>query len=210
VIVVAGGGPPAPGAADGLPADAFVIAADSGVDHALALGLHIDLAVGDMDSVTPTGLAAATAAGAQIDRHPEAKDQTDLELALDLAVALSPHRIVVLGNDGGRLDHLLAIALLLAHPHYAHVTIEARVGPAHLTILHGPSTATLHGTPGNIVTLLPLHGPALGITTTGLRFPLADENLLPGTTRGASNEMLTAEARVHLRTGTLLVVQPSE
>ena len=207
IIVVAGGGPPAPDAARGLPADAYVIAADSGIDHALALGLHIDLAVGDMDSVTPAGLAAATAAGARIDRHPQAKDQTDLELALDQALTLSPHPIVVLGNDGGRLDHLLAFALLLAHPRYAQVTIEARLGQARLTVLHGPATATLHGTPGDIVTLLPLHGPAKGVTTEHLLYPLTSEDLAPGTTRGVSN-LLTAVATVHLRSGTLLAIQP--
>jgi thiamine pyrophosphokinase len=207
VIVVAGGAPPAPDAALGLPADAYVIAADSGIDHALALGLRVDLAVGDMDSVSPEGLAAARAAGAEISLHPPAKDQTDLELALDLALARSPSRIVVLGESAGRLDHLLGVVLLLAHPRYAPARVEARLGDARLTVLHGPTTATLHGTPGDLVTLLPLHGPATGITTSGLAYPLQAEDLRPGTTRGISNEMLTTEAQLDLRSGTLLAVQ---
>ena len=67
-----------------------MIAADGGVDRALALGLHVDVAIGDFDSVTAAGLAAAEAAGARIERHPAAKDATDLELALDAALALEP------------------------------------------------------------------------------------------------------------------------
>jgi thiamine pyrophosphokinase len=214
VVVVAGGDPPDPDAAAGLPPDAYVIAADSGIDHALALGLRIDLAVGDMDSVSEAGLATATTAGAVVDRHPTAKDQTDLELALDRAVALGAGRVVVLGHDGGRLDHLLAVALLLAAPAYAPTRIEAHLGPAHLQVLHAPAppaattTATLHGTPGDLVTLLPAHGPATGVTTTGLLYPLTNETLPPATTRGISNELLTPEATVHLHTGTLLIVQP--
>jgi thiamine pyrophosphokinase len=208
VIVVAGGGPPAPDAARGLPPDAYVIAADSGIDHALALGLRIDLAVGDMDSVTPAGLATAEAAGASISRHPAAKDQTDLELALDLALARGPARIVVLGESGGRLDHLLGVALLLAHPRYAAARVEGRLGSAHLAVLHGPTTATLHGHPGDTVSLLPLHGPARGITTENLAYPLHAEDLEPATTRGLSNEMLTTEAQIDLRSGTLLAIQP--
>ncbi|MGZ8687024.1 MAG: hypothetical protein ACXWZP_01210, partial [Gaiellaceae bacterium] len=82
VIVVAGGAPPHPGAAPG-PAAAIaadntttVIAADGGVDRALALGLRVDIAVGDFDSVTPGGLAAVEASGARLERHPAAKDAT--------------------------------------------------------------------------------------------------------------------------------------
>jgi thiamine pyrophosphokinase len=208
VVVVGGGGPPAADAAADLPADAYVIAADSGLDHAIALGLRVDLAVGDMDSVTPAALAAAQTAGTAIERHPTAKDQTDLELALDHALALSPTRIVVIGHDAGRLDHLLASALLLASPRYASVPLEARLGESRLTVIHPPAPALLHGQKGDTVTLLPLHGPAVGVTTEGLRYPLVNEDLPPGTTRGVSNELLTPPARVHLTAGTLLALQP--
>ena len=128
VIVVAGGGGPA---VPWLPAGSTVIAADGGVDRALALGLRVDLAIGDFDSVTPAGLAAAEAAGARVERHPAAKDATDLELALDAALALEPARIVVIGSDGGRLDHLLGVLLLLGHERYASAQIEAYLGDSH-------------------------------------------------------------------------------
>ena len=108
-----------------LPERAYVIAADSGVDRALALGLRIDRAIGDFDSVSPAGLAAAEAAGAAIERHPAAKDATDLELALDAAIALEPSRILVIGSAGGRLDHLLGSILLLGDARYASATVDA-------------------------------------------------------------------------------------
>ena len=62
-VVVIGGSPPHPGVVERLDRDRFVIAADSGLDHARALGLAVDLVVGDFDSVTPDALAAAEAAG---------------------------------------------------------------------------------------------------------------------------------------------------
>ncbi len=89
---------------------------------ALALGLRIDRAIGDFDSVSAAGLAAAEAAGAIVERHPAAKDATDLELALDAAIALEPARILVVGSAGGRLDHLLGSILLLADDRYAAAT----------------------------------------------------------------------------------------
>ena len=110
-----------------------VIAADSGLGLAAALGVCADLVVGDMDSVDPAALAAAEHAGAQVQRHPVAKDATDLELALDAALALGPADVTVVGGHGGRLDHFLGNALLLAAERYAPLTIQARMGGATVT-----------------------------------------------------------------------------
>src|SRR5918996_338460 len=114
VVIVAGGGPPAEGAAGhlrGLAAEgAGGIAADSGLEHARALGLGVSEVVGDMDSVDPETLVAAEEAGVGIERHPAAKDATDLDLALDAALARRPRRIVVVTGAGDRLDHTLAVA----------------------------------------------------------------------------------------------------
>jgi thiamine pyrophosphokinase len=206
VVVVTGGDaldgvalPPFP---DGAP----VVAADSGIDRAHDLGLTVHLAVGDFDSVTAGGLDRARSGGADVDRHPAAKDATDLELALTAALRLGPQRVVVLGGHGGRLDHLLANALLLASPALHAVEVVAQMGQARVTVVHHRSE--LLGAPGDLVTLLPVGGAAVGVVTEGLRFPLRDEDLPPGTTRGVSNHLVAAVASVALRAGTLLAVQP--
>jgi thiamine pyrophosphokinase len=208
VVVLAGGEPVDPALAPLLPAGAVVIAADSGLAAADVLGLRADLLVGDLDSVDADQLAAAEAAGVRIEAHPVAKDATDLALALDAAVALGAQRITVVGGAGGRLDHLLAGALLLASDAYAGVEVVARTGAATLTVVRG--SATLYGRPGELVSLLAVHGPARGVVTVGLRYPLADEDLAPGSTRGVSNELTRPTAHVRLRSGVLLAVQPGE
>lgn len=208
IVVVTGGDALAPGDVPALPPDALVVAADSGVDRAQALGLTVDVAVGDFDSVSSAGLARATAQGAAVDRHPEAKDATDLELALAAALAEGPERIVVLGGHGGRLDHLLANAQALAAPALADVDVVAQMGAARVTVVRPGRPAELDGDRGGVVTLLPVHGPAVGVRTEGLLYPLVDEDLPPGSTRGVSNELLAAPAVVSLREGVLLAVQP--
>src|SRR4051794_26949555 len=100
VVVFAGGARPAAADLADLPTEAFVIAADSGADHARELGWRIDLAVGDFDSVDPMTMIDLRAAHAEIEAHPAAKDQSDLELALDRAVEREPDRIVVIGGHG--------------------------------------------------------------------------------------------------------------
>lgn len=205
VIIIAGGGlpqaPPEP-----LPAGVPVIAADAGVDHALALGLAVTTAVGDFDSATPAGLAAAEAAGAVVLRHPAAKDATDLELALDAAAALAPRRLLVLAAGGGRLDHLLGVALLLGSERYASYEVDALFGPAQAHVVREERRMT--GEPGELVSLLPLHGAVEGVVTEGLVFPLRHETLEPGSTRGVSNVFAAPEAHVALERGVLLAVRP--
>ncbi len=189
-----------------MPPGALVIAADSGLDHAVALGVHVDVAVGDFDSVDPRTLRRAVDAGVEVTRHPTAKDATDLELALDRALAAGAGRVVVVGGHGGRFDHLLANALLLAAPRYASMVMEAHVGAARLHVVRAQLRVV--GTPGELVSLLALHGPAHGVRTSGLRFALHDETLLPGSSRGVSNLLVAEQATVRVRAGVLLVVLP--
>jgi thiamine pyrophosphokinase len=207
VIVVSGGLAPDPAAVGALPHGAFVIAADSGVDHAAALGLSVDVLVGDLDSASAGAVQAAEAAGVPIERHPVDKEATDLELALDHALARGASRVTVVSGGGGpRLDHHLAELLLLAAPRYAPLHLDARIGSARAVPVHAGEGVHLTGAAGAVLTLLALGGRASGITTVGLRWPLRDEALEPGSTRGVSNEIVSGRVRVALACGTLLVV----
>jgi thiamine pyrophosphokinase len=209
VVVFAAGDPSEIGDPD-IPSDAFVIAADSGVELAQALGWAIDLAVGDFDSVDPQALAAAEAAGALVERHPAAKDATDLELALDAAAERQPTEIVVVGGAGGRLDHLVGGLLALAADACAGTAVRAHLGPARIFVVRPSTPAQLRGRPGELVTLLAVHGAAHGVTTDGLLYPLRAETLHPGSTRGVSNEMTSTTATVELTSGVVLAVLPGE
>jgi thiamine pyrophosphokinase len=208
-IVVAGGDPVPAGIAARLPHASVVIAADSGADHAAALGLRVDTVVGDLDSISPAALSAARAAGARVDEHPVEKDSTDLELALDEAMAAGVVEIVVVGGHGGRLDHFLANCATIASPRFAGVHVRALLGTAALYVVRGGEPPlSIDGTPGALFTLIPVHGDARGITITGLRYPLHDEDLPAGTSRGVSNVFEHATATVVLRRGTLVAVVP--
>jgi thiamine pyrophosphokinase len=206
VVVVAGGEAPPSSAARAVPPGARVVAADGGVDHARALGLDVDLVIGDLDSASPAGIADAEAGGARVDRHPEAKDATDLALALDAALELEPERILVLAGLGERLDHLLSALLLLGSERYAGAQLDAVVGDARLHVVRG--SRELAGERGEVISLLAVHGPAEGVTTAGLEYPLTGETLEAGTSRGVSNRFAAEAARVSVERGILLAVRP--
>ena len=205
-LVFAGGDPPSRRSLRGLPAPDLVIAADSGLEHATAAGYAVDLVVGDLDSVDLEDLAAAEERGAVVERHPEAKDATDLELALVAARDRECARVVVVGGHGGRLDHFLANVLLFASPELSAVTIEARLADARVFVVR--DAIELRGARGALCSLLAVGGAAHGVRTEGLEFPLRGETLYPGSTRGVSNEFVDDTAAVSLDDGVLLVVLP--
>ncbi len=225
-IIVASG--EAPGARDWarwVREEDLIIGADGGAAHALAYGLSPDIIIGDMDSFTGLPRDLPVLQRARRIQHPRAKDETDLELALtyaaqqevdeivDLELALTyaaqqeVDEIVVLGALGGsRLDHMLSNVLLLAMPALRGHRVLIVHGGQEAMLLRNGEAVDLAGSPGDLVSLLPLGGDARGVTTTGLAWPLAHDTLRFGQSRGVSNEMSRSEARVELEEGYLWVV----
>ena len=204
IVVFAGGDPPPASVLEGLPKSAYVIAADSGFDHAHRMGVAVDLLVGDLDSISAGGLGLA----GEIERHPTDKDATDLAIALDAAARKTPSRVVVVGGAGGRIDHFLANAALLTAPAYSRFDLTWLPGGAVIHVVR--HRIELSGSPGDVVSLLPYGGPARGVSTLGLRWPLTDAELGPGTSLGVSNLMIDTSASVELAEGVLLVIQPHQ
>jgi len=202
-IVVAGGDAPPAGRA--IPPYASVIAADGGLDHVYALGLPVDLLVGDLDSVSAAALARARAEGVPIDHHAAAKDETDLELALDHLCARGVTRALVLGAGGGRLDHAIGNLLLLASERYASIELDAWIGEATVSVVRVHRRFSRRA--GDVVSLFAVGAPAFGVTTHGLEYPLHHEMLSPGSSRGISNVVLDGPIMVEVADGVLLAVQ---
>jgi thiamine pyrophosphokinase len=206
IVILAGGEPVSPRVLGDLPEDPWVIAADSGLDQALALGLDVHLRVGDFDSASPQAMDAYRHVPEE--RWPADKDATDLEIALRAAAQLGAERVVVVGGHGRRLDHHLGNAALLASPDLAGIDVEWLAGEARVHVVH--VAVELHGSVGDLVSLIPAGGAAEGVTTEGLRWELSAATLPFGTSRGISNQLARPVARVRVGAGTLLVVLPGQ
>jgi thiamine pyrophosphokinase len=192
----------------------MVVAADGGARHAAALGVAIDLWVGDGDSFGEPELAALEAAGIPLEKSRPDKDESDTELAILAAIRLGATGIVVIGALGGpRIDHAFANVGLLALPELdgrpaTLLDVAARIGLIMAPDADGgPVARPLTGRAGDIVSLLPLGPGVEGVTTDGLRYALRDETLLTGHSRGLSNIRVSPDARVTVRSGFLLVIE---
>jgi thiamine pyrophosphokinase len=186
----------------------MVIAADGG---ALALerwGIVPQLVVGDLDSLGEKRASQLGKLGAKVVEFPAAKDESDLELALRHALATGADDIVLLGIfGGGRLDHALANAMLVADPAYRGTGLRAVFGTTQVRAIHSGEGLDVDAPAGTTVTLLPVGGDATGVRTTGLRFPLDDETLRFGRSRGLSNVVTGRAASVSVENGILLVIE---
>ena len=186
--------------------DDFIICADGGTRHALALGLTPNVIVGDMDAL-PANVPTSTFNG-EIVLYPKDKNETDLELAIDHAVSLNPDQILILAALGGRMDQTLANIALLADPRL--LTFDIRLSDSVEEIFFCRDQAKVEGRSGDIVSLIPWQGEVTGVFTENLRWHLHHETLYPDKTRGISNEMTADIATIQIRSGLLLITHRTE
>lgn len=174
-----------------------VIAADSGIGHAVLLGLEPELWIGDFDSANREHL----------ERHshvprltfPREKDKTDGEIAIDAAIERGATSLVLCGAFGGvRADHA-----------FLHLTFALRLAeqgpPAFLTsgnqeawpIPAGGMAAFDPFPEGTLFSILPL-SELRDLTVEGARWPLDHVRIPFGSSRTLSN---VAENGLSIRLG---------
>ncbi|HAF69813.1 MAG: Thiamine pyrophosphokinase [Acetothermia bacterium 64_32] len=203
VVIVAGGDLPCP---EGLKAVAkragLVVAVDGGLSRARAVGIPVHVLVGDLDSLQETPLPP----GLKVLKHPAEKDATDLELALDYAVGLSPRELHLFGALGKRLDHTLANLNLLER---YQIPITIHHGRETLYAVSGELVLGAARV-GDRVSLIPLSSSVTGVHTQGLRYPLTGGTLKRASSRGVSNEVTSLPCWIELEAGRLLVIHAQE
>ena len=206
-LIFIGGDAPHSLILDVLPRDAFVIAADSGWEHAVNAGFTPHVLIGDMDSISPAHLQQARDMNVDIIEHHADKDFTDAELALALAADHHHHTIHLVSGGGDRFDHLLALIHSLA-PYTGDTSVTAYIGASRIHIIQPGHGLHFGATPGQTISLIPLGGAAKGVTTTGLKWNLTRDTLKLFASRGVSNLVCDSHVSIAVRKGHLAVIIP--
>jgi thiamine pyrophosphokinase len=186
-VILAGGRlTPAPHLVPRLEGAGVVLAADSGLRHARALGLTPDLIVGDFDSVSRRDLEAFP--GLPQIRHPARKDELDLELAIAVALERGASELVILGAFGTRLDQSLACLLIAARLRRGGVAVSLHDGERDAFPLAAGDRLSLDLPAGMVFSLLALESGICSVS--GAEYPL-DRALVPfGVGLGVANRAL--------------------
>jgi thiamine pyrophosphokinase len=184
----------------------LIVAADGGARHARSLGVRPHAIVGDLDSVDDATLRRYP--DADVQRHPRDKDRLDLELALDEAVRRGARSVLIVGAFGGRVDHeLAAVAVALAR-HREGLDVELHAGDALALPLRAGQTGELD-LPADVTVSVLATTPGTRVTLSGLRYPVRDAALEPGSGLGVSNVSVGGPVRVDVHAGEALVVVPA-
>jgi thiamine pyrophosphokinase len=184
----------------------FIIAADGGAKHCDSLGITPDVIIGDFDSLESERLSSYQQNGVEVKKYPTSKDDTDLELALKLAIERGYEEVFVIAALGDRWDMSIANILLLAKPAISKLNIHLLDGSKELFLIRGECQIEIQSIVGSRLSLLPLAGDASGITTRGLEYPLENETLYFGSSRGVSNVFIQNSALIKVRKGLLLCI----
>jgi thiamine pyrophosphokinase len=186
IVIISGSAPLDRHVVEAIPEEAIILAADGALDMALAAGLEPGGLIGDLDSVSPEGLAWAQR-HATIARHPTDKDHTDTELALEFAADMDPAQLTLIGG-GDRLDHTLAAIGALGAPRLTSVpVIDGWWAGQHIDVVHGPSREELLLVPSSRLSLLALHGPCVNVSLGAVKWVLDGADLAPVVGHGVSN-----------------------
>ena len=192
-----------------IPENALIIAADSGYDNAKLLGYaeRCDFVVGDFDSTKEKSFCSR----AKIVRVPAEKDETDTQLALDIAIENGADDICIVGGLSGRLDHTLSNVYLLEY--LAGLGIYATIcdGKNRVRYLKERSSLLIPKSNYKYFGLIPADKEVKGVSINGAKYNLSNAKLEKSNPSFAiSNEVSASFAMVSCKKGGLFVIESKE
>ena len=187
----------------------IIICCDGGLEHTKKMGIVPHYIVGDFDSVSQEVLEYYKAKNIPIFQFPARKDETDMQLGIQLALEKGATDLILFGGIGSRFDHTLANAHLLLG--LLKKGIRARLVDENNCVELTDKPITIHGKKGDFVSTIPLSMMVKGITLTGFEYPLTNRDLaLDDDLLAVSNVMAKEEATIELKEGYLFVIRSKD
>lgn len=176
----------------------LLIAADAGADRLIDAGAKPTLILGDLDSIS----AKARACGVDV-LHIADQDSTDCDKLLRLAHEKGWESVTLASIEGDSLDHLIGTVYSAVRASI-RVRFALRTGIGYVALAESLSIATQ---PGRRVSFLPIL-PCMGVSLTGVRWPLDHAEMSPNGLVSVSNQSVSDSVNVSLAEGAgLLVVE---
>ncbi|KAB8138696.1 thiamine diphosphokinase [Gracilibacillus oryzae] len=186
------------------------IGADKGSAYIINHQLKLDIAVGDFDSVTEKEMKEIYDRAGQMEKHPVEKDETDLELAVRVAMKNNPDKIYLFGVTGGRLDHELVNIQLLYQ--FINKDIHAVIvdNSNQLSLYLPGEHKVIKDSDEHYISFLPFTQSVTGLTLKGFYYPLEQKTIEWGTTLCVSNQIFDNYGTFSFDDGILIMIKSIE
>lgn len=181
-----------------LRADDFIITADGGYLMAEKLGVKVDIALGDFDTIDKACVKAE-----KIVVLNKEKDLTDSQSALLLVKEQKIDKCMMFGGTGSRIDHTLANIFLLKSA--KDMGIELCIYDENNIIYYTEDEIEISKKEGYHLSVVQLTD-CENVSLSGLYYPLQNKNLPFCDIIGISNEFTEDSCRISLSHGSLLVM----
>lgn len=185
-----------------------IIAVDKGLEELQKLNIEPNHVVGDFDSISQKILEYYKK-DSQIIFHqfnPE-KDNTDTDIAMQLAIKLNSTSITILGALGKRMDHSLANIQILKYALDAKIPCYILDNHNKIYLIKNKHTLYKNQTYGKYISLIPLTSKVEELTLKGFKYPLDKYCLTVGVSLGISNEIVKDVATIEMKDGILMVIE---
>lgn len=181
---------------------------DKGLEVLHELKILPNHIVGDFDSVSKEILQYYQN-NSQIIFHsfnPE-KDNTDTDIAIQLAIKLKTTNITIIGALGKRIDHTLANIHILKYVLDAKIPCQIIDNHNKIYLIEDKHVLYKDKIYGKYISLIPLTSKVEEITLKGFKYPLNQYCLPVGVSLGISNEIVDEVATIELKNGILIVIE---
>ncbi len=179
---------------------AYIIAADSGYNHAINLDVQPDLVVGDYDS-----LGFVPDKSKEVLTFPKEKDDSDLMLAVREALKRGYKEIIIIGALGGRFDHTIANLQTLGFISNHGAVGKIVSATEEITLLEAGEYKVKKDETRSL-SLLAYSEKVEGVTLKGVKYPLEKALITNSFPIGLSNVIVDDYAEISFEKGQLLMI----
>lgn len=183
----------------------YVIAADSGLEHADRLGIKADYILGDYDSVKPEVLGSY-AKNTETVTYPSEKDFTDTHLAVLRAINNGAEVIDLIGATGSRLDHTMTNIFVMKAALDAQVKCAIYDAHNKIYLTDGNVSVKRCEQYGKYISFAPMTDEAV-ISLSGVKYTLENYLLKQGLSICQSNEITAEAVNINVSRGILIVYE---
>lgn len=183
-------------------ADDLTVAADAGYHNAKKLGDRVQLLVGDFDSLGERNIPD----GPELIRLKPEKDQTDTQVAVEVALERGATDLVIIGGLSGRFDHAMSNVAILEDLNARGIYAVLTDGISRIRFVRN-SSCLIGRSFFRYVSVLAADEKVRGVTIEGCKYPLKNAVIHRRFQFAVSNEIEGNCALISVRRGGIFIIE---